>query len=71
MLPVGERVGGVTRKIWRTSDIEQAFASYIYATTAAGGAIDMAAIGSLCLSFGIDIERVAVPVRKVRKVTGK
>lgn len=63
--------GEITRSVWRRVDIEQALASYIYATTAAGGVVDMAAIGALCLAFGIDIERVAVPVRKVREVTGK
>ena len=60
--------GEITRSIWRRADIEQALAAYVYTTTAAGGAVDMAAVGALCLAFGIDINAVA---QRVRVVAGK
>jgi len=60
--------GELTRSVWRRSDIEQALAAYVYTTRAAGGVVDMAAVGALCLAFGIRLEDVA---QRVREVTGQ
>ncbi|TXH58885.1 MAG: hypothetical protein E6Q97_01130 [Desulfurellales bacterium] len=60
--------GEITRSVWRRVDIEQALASYIYATTAAGGEVDMHMVKALCLSFGIDIKDVA---QRVQAIEGK
>ncbi len=60
--------GEITRSVWRRVDIEQALASFVYATTAAGGVVDMGMVKALCLSFGIDINDVA---QRVRAVTGR
>jgi hypothetical protein len=57
--------GQITRSVWRQSDITQALAAYVYTTTAAGGAVDMVAVGALCLAFGIDINDVAQRVRAI------
>jgi hypothetical protein len=55
--------GEITRSVWRRVDIEQTLAAYVYATTAAGGAVDMHAVKALCLAFGIEIQDVAQRVK--------
>jgi hypothetical protein len=65
------QVGDLRRSIWRTSDITQALAAYVYAVTAAGGAVDMGAIGYMCLSFGIEVGDVAQRVRLMSELVGE
>jgi hypothetical protein len=59
------QVGDLRRSVWRTSDVVQSLAAYVYAVTAAGGAVDMGMVGYMCLSFGIAIDEVAQRVRVV------
>jgi hypothetical protein len=65
------QVGDLRRSVWRTSDIVQALAAYVYAVTAAGGVADMGMVGYMCLSFGIAIDEVAQRVRLMSELVGE
>jgi hypothetical protein len=63
-------VGDERRTVWRTSDIAQALAAYVYAVTAAGGTVDTGMVGYMCLAFGITIDDVAQRVRHMNQQIG-